>query len=229
LRELDGHQRLLTVHDYAYCSKHPDRVDFISTQDWRPELFNEMLTLAERHNGKPVFNIEHGGYEKTMHSISDGAYNDPVVCLERNYKCAFASVYSTYYWQNTSWYEVVTDPFELPEQNQPHFSYYKNFVDFFTKNNFQYLKPAYLSNTPPCLTNSKNLYVFYIPAGMIALTGNVPAIREKKIRVNWFDPLTGIYSEPEVRDFGSGTWIEFRKENKIESPFGMVVLEILNN
>ncbi|NJL30154.1 MAG: DUF4038 domain-containing protein, partial [Phycisphaerales bacterium] len=34
VRRLDGHERLLTVHDYDYCSSFPNKVDFISIQDW---------------------------------------------------------------------------------------------------------------------------------------------------------------------------------------------------
>ena len=49
LRDLDGHQRLLSVHDYAYCKAFPETVDFISTQDWVPNLYNAMLEVASNH------------------------------------------------------------------------------------------------------------------------------------------------------------------------------------
>ncbi len=73
LRRLDGHGRLLTVHDYKYCSAFPGKVDFISIQEWQPYLYRRMKDIAEEHARKPIFNIEHGGYEKTTYSIFDGA------------------------------------------------------------------------------------------------------------------------------------------------------------
>ncbi|MEM7014032.1 MAG: hypothetical protein AAF585_21445 [Verrucomicrobiota bacterium] len=72
LRRLDGHGRLLTVHDYDYCEAFPDKVDFISIQEWQPYLYPRMIEIAKRHPRKSIMNIEHGGYEKTMHTIFDG-------------------------------------------------------------------------------------------------------------------------------------------------------------
>jgi len=106
----DAHSRLVTVHDYNFCRTYPNLVDFISIQEWRPNLYNQMLQATKTHSAKPVFNVEHGGYEQSMHSIFYGAYIDPVVCLERSYTCIFAGTYTTYYWQNSSWYEVVYEP-----------------------------------------------------------------------------------------------------------------------
>ena len=97
LRRLDGHQRLVSVHDYAYCNQYPGEVDFISIQEWRPNLYGIMRSVAAKHFNKPVFNIEHGGYETTMYQIfPSGAFNDPLTCLDRNYQCVFAGTYSKY-------------------------------------------------------------------------------------------------------------------------------------
>ncbi|MEM0925396.1 MAG: DUF5060 domain-containing protein, partial [Planctomycetota bacterium] len=163
LRRLDAHDRLLTVHDYKYCSAHPDKVDFISIQEWQPYLRSRMMEVAEQHRGKPVFNIEHGGYEKTTYSIFDGAYTDPETCLDRTYQCLFAGTYSTYYWQNSSWYNVIIDPFKLPEESQPHFRYYKYLMAFFSEFDFNTLRPSQQTFSPPLLSNGSDTYLFYLP------------------------------------------------------------------
>ena len=38
LRQLNYFNRLVTVHDYKYCAKYPEQVDFISTQDWGHDI-----------------------------------------------------------------------------------------------------------------------------------------------------------------------------------------------
>ena len=67
----------------------------------------------------PIFNIEHGGYEQSPYLTFTGDYQDPVVCLERNYQCIFAGSYSTYYWQGCSWDIVIHDISQLPEKVRP--------------------------------------------------------------------------------------------------------------
>lgn len=227
LRHLSGHRRLLTVHDYAYCSAFPEKVDFISIQEWRPNLYNEMLNVSQRHANQPVFNIEHGGYEKTTYSIFDGAYTDPIVCLNRNYECVFAGTYSCYYWQNTSWYNVIYNPSSLPKEQQPAFRYYKNLVGLFEKYGFNTLRPTQFTFTPYCLTDDSLRYLFYLPQGLIALQGDVPALRGKKVATTWFDPLSGSYYAGEIRDFQDGSWIYYKRDKRIHSPFCIAILEII--
>ncbi len=65
LRRPDAFDRLVTVHDYQYCFHYPELVDFISIQTWTGELYNQMRDVGKRHNLKPVFNIEHEGYEES--------------------------------------------------------------------------------------------------------------------------------------------------------------------
>ncbi|HSJ66936.1 MAG TPA: DUF5060 domain-containing protein [Anditalea sp.] len=57
VRGRDAFKRLLTVHDYEYNSRHEDKVDFISIQSWRPNLYSLMLQGRQFHI-KPVVNIE---------------------------------------------------------------------------------------------------------------------------------------------------------------------------
>jgi len=102
LRGMDGHKRLVTVHSFSYCAKYPETVDFISYQSWTASLYNRMLETYREYSDKPIFNIEHGGYEIGPYHVFDGDYDDPVACLDRNYQCIFSGTYSTYYWQDTS-------------------------------------------------------------------------------------------------------------------------------
>jgi hypothetical protein len=226
LRRLDGHDRLVSVHDYNYCAAFPDKVDFISIQEWRPNLYNSMLEVRDRHPEKPIFNIEHGGYEKTMHSIFDGAYNDPLTSLDRNYQCAFSGTYSTYYWQNSSWYEVVYEPFSLPEENQPNFDYYKHFVTLFEAYPFAQLKPYQRTFTPMTLTDHKSVYLYYVGRDMLTVAGEAPELRGKKVHIRWFNPLTGIFTDGGSKDFGDGVWLGIRKPDSLKSPICVAILEV---
>ncbi len=230
LRKLDGHKRLVTVHDYQYCRSFPEKIDFISVQEWRPNLYNTLLDIAAKHPAKPVYNVEHGGYEKTMHSIFNGAYTDPVACLDRNYQCIFAGVYSTYYWQNAAWYELVYEPFALEPEKQPHFGYYRVLMEFFSGYDYNTLIPIQHSSSPYGLTNNKDTFLYYITRDTIALEGMAPPqTRGKKIEIKWFNPLTGEYSPKEVRTIGSspGAWIGIRKPAGITSPIAIVILKII--
>jgi len=225
LRRLDGHKRLLSVHDYNYCNAFPDKVDFISIQEWEPYLYYRMVEVREKHSGKPIFNIEHGGYEKTTYSIFDGAYTDPVVCLDRNYQCVFAGTYSTYYWQNTSWYNVIFNPSELPVEEQPHFDYYRNMVRFFEQYPYNGLKPRQNAFSPPYLTDGNYTCIFYLGENRSGIHGALEDFRGKTMKVSWFDPLTGIFHDGGEHDFGDNTWIGLYRPEIITGPLSIAVLK----
>jgi hypothetical protein len=227
LRRLDGHKRLATVHEYTYCKAHPDKVDFISIQEWRHNLYNEMLEVAERHPNMPIYNVEHGGYEKTMHSIFNGAYTDPLVCLERSYICVFAGTYTTYYWQNASWYELVYDPFSLATENQPNFHWYKVLADFMKDYEFNSLVPDQYFYSPYCLTNNDDLFIYYIPMGMFALEGMAPKQAQgKRVEIQWLNPLNGKIEGTETRTLGG--WTGFRKPTSVSSPMALAIMKVLD-
>jgi hypothetical protein len=227
LRKLDGHNRLVTVHDYNFCRNYPDKVDFISIQEWRPNLYDEMKEVAGRHPNKPVFNVEHGAYEKTMHSIFNGAYVDPDITLERTYICKFAGTYSTYYWQNTSWYELVYDPFSLPEENQPYFDYYKIMMEFFSQYDYNKLVPSQYTYSPFCLTDNDKTFIYLMPRGAFALEGMPDRrARGKNVEVQWFNPLTGEYSSVENRKLAD--WTGFRKPGSITSSFSLAIMKVVD-
>ena len=227
LRNLDAHGRLLTVHDYSYCREYPGQVDFISVQDWSPDIYDSTQDVLQRHTRKPVLNIEHGGYEKTMHSIFNGAYTDPAVCLDRNYRIIFAGGYSTYYWQNSAWYEVVYNISELAPGMRPHLSYYRHLSALFAAYPFHNLAPLHSVFAPYGLTDHHTHYLFYCPGGMVPLQGDIPGLKGKVVRIKWFDPFTGEIHEAETRHFNRGSLIGINRPEKLTTPFSVVILEVV--
>ncbi|WP_366183111.1 DUF5060 domain-containing protein [Flavobacterium ovatum] len=141
-RKGDKFNRLLSVHDFKFCSKYPENVDFISTQDWSDNLYNKMLEAKTKFK-KPVFNIEHGGYEESPYVVFTGDYINAEHCLRRNYMCLFAGVYTTYYWQGTSWNAIIYNPYEQPvDFMKPKFEYFKHMEKLFTMVDFGKMKPT---------------------------------------------------------------------------------------
>jgi Protein of unknown function (DUF4038)/Domain of unknown function (DUF5060) len=202
IRKLDAYKRLLTVHDYRYCERYPDKVDFISIQYWGTDLYEKMLSIEELNNGEPVFNIEHGGYERGAYKVFTGDYTDPTACLWRNYQCAFAGVYSTYYWQNTAWNVIIPDPMKLPEDKRPHFDYYKYFVWFFKKHHFENLQPVKnVSSSGWCLQDKSNkTTLFLIPKENSGISITLNDFAGKNASMKLFNPLNGKYTElPDIK------------------------------
>ncbi len=97
----------------------------------------------------------------------------PWFYLKRNYHIVFAGAYSTYYWQNSSWYDVVYNPRDLPKENQPHFFYYKNIATYQGTTILIHSRLFHTSAHPFCLTDHKTRYLFYLIDGMISVTGSV--------------------------------------------------------
>jgi len=209
VRRLDAYQRLLTVHDYAFCSQFPEQVEFISIQSWRSGLYQTMLNVREKHSNKPVFNIEHGGYEKGPYRVFTGDYVDPLTCLARNYECVFAGTYSTYYWQCSSWNVIIPNPMALPPAERPRWEYYRYLVNLFQKYPLADLQPTQdFSSSGYCLSNGKNRFLFLLPALNYATHVILPESAPKKMSVNWFNPLTGEF-RPEGPTEVRG-WHEFK-------------------
>jgi hypothetical protein len=209
IRKRDAYGRLLTVHDYEYCSREPDRVDFISIQSWRSHLYSLMLEAREKHADKPVMNIEHGGYEEGPYRSFTGNFVNPEICLIRNYECVFAGVYSTYYWQNTSWNIVVYDPFaEGHDFSPPRFDYYRHLRTLFDRYDFNRLfaprskittnNRVGLDNLATGgypLTNGEDLYLFLIPDYHHEISAVLPKPKSGFFNVVWFHPFTGEFLE----------------------------------
>ncbi|GHB63529.1 hypothetical protein GCM10007390_16710 [Persicitalea jodogahamensis] len=206
IRDLDSYDRLVSVHDFGFCSRNPDKVDFLSTQDWTHTLYQKMLDANNKFKNKPVFNIEHGGYEESPYHVFPGAYTNAEVCLRRNYMCLFAGVYTTYYWQGTSWNAVIHDPFDQPAGvYKPHFDYFAHMSEFFRRHSFEQFKPHPWQNTNGYnLTNKKDgTVLMYMPKENYAVTLHfLDKENQKTATMQWFNTLTGEYTE--VRDFVKG-------------------------
>lgn len=227
IRKLDNYKRIITVHDYKYCKEHPEKVDIISVQDHWPEIHGKMLAIASENKNKPVFNVEHGGYEKTTHENFMGTYSDPEVCLARTYKCIFAGVYSTYYWQNTAWHEVITRPFDLPSDQQPHFHYYKHLASLFEKYHFNNLTPHLMDQSTYCLTDHDSIWLFYIPAGLNRISGEADILVDKKVKWTLFDPFTGEFFEQNIRKY-KDKWITYIRPENFTNKTLVGILEIID-
>ena len=196
-RENDKFNRLLSVHDFKYCSKHPEQVDFISTQNWSHNIYNKMLDDHSKFKNKPVFNIEHGGYEASPYVVFPGSYTNAEVCLRRNYMCLFAGAYTTYYWQGSSWNVVIYNPFEQPEDFiKPKFEYFKHMQGLFEKIDFSKMKPTPWQNAAGYnLSDDEGTVLIYFPKEVIAINAWFLKPKQGERTMQWFNTLTGEYSE----------------------------------
>lgn len=227
LRRLDAHQRLVTVHDYQYCSNFSHKVDFISTQEWAAYLYDHMLMVKAAFPNQPIFNIENGGYEKTMdYTLFDGGYSDPLIILDRAYQCVFSGTYSNYYWQNSAWYQVVCQPSSLPPKERPHFDYYRNLTKLFGEYSFDKLNPLRLHFAPPILTDGEGTYLFYIPPNRSGIYGVIPELTGKQVKVRWFDPLSGDFTEAGVERIKDHGRLEIYRPDAIDSPTVIAILKL---
>lgn len=228
VRKRDAFKRLLTVHDYEYNSRHPDKVDFVSIQSWRSNLYSLMLQGREFHADRPVVNIEHGGYEEGPYVSFLGNYTNAETCLERTYECVFAGVYGSYYWQDASWNIVVWDAFdEKHDFNKPRYDYYKHLAGLFEKYNLNDFKPS----IPKLTTNDKggndNLatngfglydgkgnFLMMIPKESERVNVIVPKPESGKINVTWFNPFSGEYLNLGQKEWSG--WMEMVSPWKYE-------------
>lgn len=219
VRARDAYKRLLTVHDYEYNSRHEDKVDFVSIQSWRPNLYSLMLQGRQFHT-KPVVNIEHGGYEAGPFISFLGNYTNAETCLERTYECVFAGVYGSYYWQDASWNIVVWDALDENHGfDKPRYDYYKHMAELFEKYDFNTFKPS----VPKLTTNDKggndNLatngfgmydgkgnYLMLIPKETERTNVIIPKSESGKVNITWMNPFTGEYQDRGEMDWSG--WME---------------------
>jgi hypothetical protein len=197
-RKLNIFDRLITVHDYGFCNRHPGSVDFISMQTWTSTLYTFTLNTVSKYSDKPVFNIEHGGYEESPYLVWTGDYNNAEVCLRRNYLIIFGGGYSTYYWQGCSWNVLIYNPFQQPEGwYKPRFDYYRHMADFFTRHPFYDMKPDEKNNfSAYCLSNDEGKYMFYVPKEHYQLQANIFREDAADRTFIWYNTLTGEYAPP---------------------------------
>lgn len=184
------------MHDGGFCERNAVVVDFISWQVWSATIYDDMLKVRNNYPDKPVFNIEHGGYERSPYVTFPGDYTDPEECLRRNWLIHFSGVYSTYYWQGAAWNVIIYNPFEQPEGSpKPWFAQYKHLVDFFARYPMTEFVPSRKDNQSAyCLSNGKGTYLFYVPRYHEKLSKyGWP----RKGTIRWFNTWTGEYSEPQ--------------------------------
>ena len=229
LYRLDAHRRLKTVHDFHFFEEYPELVDYVAIQSWTANLYDQMRLLQEAFPQKPVFNIEHGGYVRGPNDVFTGSYTDPVVCLERNYLCAFAGAYSNYYWQNMAWYQIIYDPWKLPAGEQPPLDHIRHMTDFFTGQDYNSLEYNPDFSVGYSMVNADSThYLFLMPAGGQVRGGMGPSFRGKRLSVQYFDPLTGRYSEVTERTQKSG-WLSLESpEDWSTDHFRVAILNVLS-
>ncbi len=227
LRKLDAFGRLVTVHDYNYCKAFPSEVDFISLQNHSPNLYSIMTEAKEMYPTKPVLNIEHGGYEKSLHENYKGTYSDPVVSLDRTYQCIFAGCYANYYWQHAAWNEIIYDPFRmLSTEQQPKWEYFIPLSELFKKFNFNELEPIIMDQSTYSLTDKDSVYLFYMPNGLNRVAGEAHHLIGKNVRWSLMNCLTG-----ELHEQGSKTyknqWIVYIRPEELKGLPLVGILQII--
>lgn len=211
LRDLDRYNRLVTVHDYGYCRRFQDNVDFISVQLWSSELHSVMRKVCADMPGKPILNIEHGGYEKGPYVVFTGNYTSPEVCLERAYQCVFAGTFPTHYWQGAAWNVVVPKIDALAPEDRPRLDYYRHLRTLVDRYNLSELKAGdKKSNAGFCLHNGQELFLYYVPKECEYIGVRLPKeAKGKRMTGTWFNPFTGGMSEPQEMEIEQ--WPAFAK------------------
>ena len=210
LRGLDGFSRLVSVHDYRYCGKYPENVDFIIKQDWDQGFYSQMLHLNSTFKDKPSFNIEMGGYEQAEWEIYPNSnYIDAETCLKRNYESVFAGAYPSHYWQGSAWNVIVYDWFKDSYTGyKPKMEYYRYMTEFFERYPFSEFNPNPPFNSSGyCLSNDKGTYLFYLPKDSYkAEIWKLKALSQGGVSYQWFNTITGEYTPKQ--HFNS--WEEFK-------------------
>lgn len=204
-RNADKFNRLLSVHDFKFCTNNADKVDFISTQDWSDNIYNKMLEAKNKFKSKPVYNIEHGGYEESPYTVFTGDYVNAEHCLRRNYMCLFAGVFTTYYWQGASWNAVIYNPYDQPTDFiKPKFEYFKHMQSLFTKFDFSKMKPTYWKNGSGYnLTDNNETVLVYLNKENFGIDAWFLKVNGETRTIQWFNTITGEFTlEKDITDSG---------------------------
>ena len=225
LRKADSHNRLVTVHDYGYCRRFSNKVDFMSVQIWASELHGVMRRICSEFPGKPILNIEHGGYERGPYVVFTGSYTSPEVCLERAYQCVFAGTFPTHYWQGAAWNVIVPDITSLAPDDRPRFEYYRHMRTLVEKYDLSSLKAGDKNSSSGfCLHNGNDRFVFYVPKENINVGVRLPkSLRGKTMRGTWFNPLNGRFDNPIQQEITQ--WPSFPKP--FDDQFGILIVDVM--
>jgi hypothetical protein len=224
LRRLDTYKRLITVHDYSYCNRFQENLDFVSVQLWSSELYSVMRNVCEQMPGKPILNIEHGGYERGPYVVFTGNYTSPEVCLERAWQCVFAGTYPTHYWQGAAWNAIVVDIDSLAPEDRPRLKYYRHMRTLVDKYEFDRLKAGdKKSNAGFCLHDGDRLFLYYVPKECEFIGTRLPKnMRGQTMTASWFDPFDGTFSKPLEQKITE--WPSFEKP--AGSRFAILIVEV---
>ena len=198
LRSLDAFKRQLTVHDYGFCVRNNELLDFISTQDWNLGLYDLMHSVYNKFPNQPTYNIEHGGYERSDFEVFPGNYTYSETCLRRCYESLFAGTYATHYWQGCSWNVLVYDWFNLDPADHyiPKFEYYDYLTNFFEKYPFSEFVPLRnQNNSGYCMTNNKGTILYYLPKESYTFKSIGIKKGLENMRYRWFNTTTGEFTE----------------------------------
>lgn len=218
-RQLDSYKRLISVHDYGFCRNNQEHVDFISMQDWKHTIYQQMLSAHDDFPNKPVFNIEHGGYEASPYVVFPGAYVNAETCLRRNYMCLFAGGYTTYYWQGTSWNVIIHNPFEQADDFiKPHFEYFTHIRELFDMVHFENCEPVprYNSSGYTLVNKTDGIVLMYTPKENQWIGPNKVVsdnFSYKNATQQWFNTLSGEFSEEvkfQKKNLGFWDWRPWR-------------------
>lgn len=231
LRKLDAYKRLVTVHDYSYCKRFPDKLDFISVQLWGSELYSVMRKVRADFPDKPILNIEHGGYEAGPYVVFQGSYTSSEVCLERAYQCIFAGTYPTHYWQGAAWNVIIPDIEAMEPEQRPHLEYYRHLRTLIQKYDLNRLTAGdKKSSSGFCLHNAdksgKGLHLYYVPKENIGVNLRLPkAMKGQEMTAVWFDPFTGEFSAPITKAIPQ--WPSFAKP--AGNRFAVLIVQVAQN
>lgn len=231
IRTLDPRQHLVTLHDFIYAESPflAANLDYISIQEWSPNIAEKTKELVKLHPQKPIHNIENGCYETTTHRIFSGAYNNSETCLDRNYQIYFNGAFTTHYWQNTSWFELNYEPQKLPQDKQPKMQWHKIFKDFIDAYPLTNWKPHQFHFSTWSLINDQKDIIFYLQADGDGIKGHLtPEYKDMKYKAKWLSTQTGEIIAVDNKDMKGQIWIDAMKPEKFVGKPAILILEHIN-
>ncbi|MGI9240665.1 MAG: hypothetical protein ACR2RV_07685 [Verrucomicrobiales bacterium] len=191
---------------------------------WSSELYGVMRKVVADMPGKPILNIEHGGYEAGPYVVFTGSYTSPEVCLERAYQCVFAGTYPTHYWQGAAWNVIIPDIGAMDPGSRPRLDYYRHMRKLADRYPLdQLIAGQKKSSSGFCLHNDRDLYIYYVPKENMSIGVRLPKeLAGKAMTGTWFDPFDGSFSEPESKKITQ--WPAFSKPDG--EGFSILIVEI---
>lgn len=228
IRDLDPNKHLVTLHDFIYAESPylAANLDYISIQEWAPDIAKKTEDLNKLHPLMPVHNIENGCYETTTHRIFSGAFNTAEACLDRNYQIYFNGAFTTHYWQNTSWFELNYEPNKLPKDKQPNMGYQKIFRDFIDAYPLKNWKPQRFTFATWALVNENKDILFYLPADADGVKGHLTLdFKNFKFKRTWLSTHSGKRIDGGVWDMMNQRWVDGNKPSELLGQPAVLILE----